>query len=94
MAAFDWNNLARHFDQAEGSAHDVFTQFMGGPSEAEVALAGYKAETAQAKAAAAGAAAAAKVQAAAEAGVQETRNYTMIAGGVLVVVLVLALARR
>lgn len=94
MAAFDWNNLARHFDQAEGSAHDIFTQFMGGPSQAEVTLAGYNAETAQAKAAAAASAAAAEVAAAAEASAATTRNYAMIAGGVLVVIVVVALARR
>lgn len=94
MAAFDWNNLARHFDQAEGSAHDLFTQFMGGPSEAEVQLAGYKAETAQAKAAAAAAAATAKTTETIQASADMTRNLALLGAGVIVVVIVATLAAR
>lgn len=96
MAKFDANQLSGLAYQAEASAHDIFTQFLGGAPTAA-----YAAEVSieQARQQAAAAESYAK-QAQAEADKQQavamgkTQDYTMIVVAVLAVAVIVAVARK
>jgi len=76
MPTATWTQLLAEIDQGESSTHDIFTQFLGGPSQSEVQIE-------QAKGAAAAAAAT---------GYSDTAKTAAIAVGVLAFALVAVVA--
>jgi len=96
VAKYDVNQLTGLAYQAEASAHDIFSQFLGGPSSAQLAaeVAIQQGREASKQAEAAAAAAQAKADQAQAVGSAMSQNYTMIAVGVLAIALIVAVARR